>query len=136
MIPTRKARSLIVGVCVTLSAALAAPAALAMPNVVVQPTVHCGGFNGHLKWEGYPEGNYITVYGILWSTCASQSKLLLSWTHPWPWRTTDPAGVTTANHKSVGINFTPFPWGTPGYIYVQVCNNYGGSWHCGAPRNV
>ena len=124
-----------IGAAVGLYGAVATPAALAYPHATASPRVHCGGFNGHLTWSDnwYPL-NSVHVWGQLWTTCYNSDTMLELSVPGSAWSNVPISHTTHATRwYSVGVNYNSrhslgFITGTPS---VRVCNNYGGTYHCG-----
>ena len=127
-----------IGAVVAMSGLIAPSAALASPSATVSPRVHCGGFNGHVDWSDWWQPFNVHVWGIVWTTC-HRSDTVLQLSYNAPGSVTKLAGQTARQYGlySNGVNYS-VDWafgpiiGSP---TVKVCNDYGGSWHCGSPQN-
>jgi hypothetical protein len=107
----------------------------------VSPRTSCGGFNGNIDWGGvgsvaYPA--YIHVWGKLWNNGCPGATIYLYVNYTLGSGQYGPqiAKATYSATGNVGVN-----WETTseyelsyGHITVDVCDNSGGGWHCGAPQ--
>ena len=118
---------------------VAAPAALGSPNAPASPRVQCGGFNGHIAWNGLIGTWYIHVWGIVWSSCKSFTTLKVTYSEG-TGGGTQKAGVTFGFERdSEGVNYNVEGLGGPtvGHISVKVCSTHPtGRTMCGRPQRV
>jgi hypothetical protein len=107
-------------------------AAMASTNVTVSPRDNCGGFNGHVVWEG-GSSPYIQLYGEVWDTsCPGSTSVWLAWDSP----SYHNIQANSANEPDTeGVNYETGTSTTPTDVKVTVCSTNGG-WHCGTPVSV
>ena len=130
---TRRLTPLIAIIAAVGGTLLTPPHALAASTDM---TAHesCGTFTGDVAWgrANLLTRPYIEVKGRLWSACASQTTLIISYTNG----VGGPFGgeIATAGRRGAPIDWqvkdVPFTLENFGNIYLWVCNSYGGGQLC------